>query len=84
MPEEEANLFDSVWGKFIGAALFIGSAYWMHGIFSELEAGTRESARVNALVALAYKTIGHWPTVGLLALAGLLALVFGIRQLVSD
>ncbi len=81
---EDVNVFDFVWGKFIIGAILIWMAYWMHGVFSELEAGTREAARVNALVAIAYKSIGHWPTVGLFGLVGVIIVVLGIRQLLSD
>jgi len=84
MSEEDVNVFDFVWGKFIIGAALLWMAYWLHGVFSQLEAGTREAARVNALVAIAYKSIGHWPTVGLVVLAGAFALVLGIRQLLSD
>ncbi len=83
-PEEEDNLFDFAWGKIIGGVAFLGVAWWLHGAFTELETGTTNSFRTNWLVVLSYRSLGHAATIGILALAGVLVLVFGVRQLLRE
>jgi hypothetical protein len=84
MSKDDTNLFDFAWGKIIGAGIFFVIAYWLHGTFSELEAGTRESVRLNWIAALLYRLTGHELTVGIFAGIGVIALIFGVRQLIAE
>jgi hypothetical protein len=84
MSDENENLFDSPWGKLIGGAILLAAAYWCHHLFTEVESGVRESARINWIVALAYRTLGHLPTVGLLGFGGVFSIFFGLKQFGSE
>lgn len=84
MSEDNTNLFDFAWGKVIGGLLFLGASWWLHGLFSELEAGSRESVRINWIAAVLYKTAGPTGTVVIFVGVGVMAIIFGIRQLFSE
>lgn len=77
------NLFDHAWGKLIGGGALFGVGYYFDSLFTSLEAGEVDSVEIHWLVALAYENFGHTMTVGALFAAGGVALLFGLKQLVS-
>jgi hypothetical protein len=80
----ESGLAGSAWGKLLLGLACLAGSFWVHSVLSELESGTRDSLRINALIALSYRVFGHGPTVALVAICGVVLLFLGLRQLAGD
>jgi hypothetical protein len=77
---EEAHISDFPYGKIILGVIMIAIAFWVNGIFNDLETGVRESARIHWIIAIAYKSIGPTLTVTILGLIGIALVLGGIFQ----
>ena len=67
--------------KIVVGAIILFAAYWLSGIFNELETGVRESYRIHWLVALLYNTFGPFVTIVVVVVLGLALLSWGLFQL---
>ena len=83
MPDD-SNFLDYAWGKILMGAVLIALAFWMNSTFTALETGLRESVRMNWMFALLYKNLGHFWTVAITGTAGAIAVLVGLRQLLSE
>lgn len=86
-PEQEdrdKDLLDFAWVKIIMGLVLLVATFWLHGMFTDLETGVRESVRVNWIIVLLYNTLGHIPTITILVLSSLGFFLFGIRQLIRE
>jgi hypothetical protein len=76
--------YDSWWGKLLGGGCFVAIGYWAHLDFTKLETGAAESVRMNWILALFYQNLGHNVTVAIFGVAGTLAVLAGLRQLLAE
>ena len=82
--DDRSGFFDYPIGKIIVGFIFLGSAFWLFGVFNDLETGVIESIRINWLVAFLYNSLGPTITLILLVLFGLAAILFGFYQFFTE
>ncbi|HUP50558.1 MAG TPA: hypothetical protein VNA04_17415 [Thermoanaerobaculia bacterium] len=72
---------DSPWFALVGGLALLWCAYYLHGVFGELESGARESVRVWWGVAILYNLMGATVTVALVGFLGAIMTFVGMRKL---
>ena len=82
--EERSSFMDYAVGKIVVGAIFLGGAYWLYGVFYELQTGVRESVQIHWLIAILYNSLGPTLSLLIMVLIGILAIVFGIIQLLRE
>lgn len=81
-PAQKPKSKDGPWGQIFVGGFVILAALYLHKVFTDLEMGAVESTRMNAIVVLMYKLLGHIPTILIIAALGVIMIVLGIRQLI--
>ncbi len=84
MATNKTKFGETALGKVLAGGVLLFAANYLHGVFSELESGTRESVSVNWIVATLYKLAGHQGTVLIVVIIGVLTLIAGFRQAFSS
>ena len=78
------SLADYGWGKILVGVIFGVAVVYLHNLFTDLETGAIQSARLNVIFIFLYKTIGHIPTIAVIGLLGVVFVIWGIRQLINE
>lgn len=78
------SLADYGWGKILVGIIFGGAVIYLHNLFTDLETGAIQSARLNVIFIFLYKTLGHIPTLVVIGLLGAVFVIWGIRQLINE
>ena len=80
--EKRDNLMDYAWGKIVVGLILGIAVFYLHNLFTDLETGVIQSARLNVIIIFLYKTLGHIPTIAVLGILGVACLILGVRQLI--
>ena len=70
------------WGQIFVGGFCILAALYLHNLFTDLETGVIQSTRLNSIIVLMYKILGHMPTILIIAGMGVILIVLGIRELI--
>ncbi len=81
-PARKPRSKDGPWGQIFAGGFIILAALYLHKLFNDLETGAIQSTRLNSIVVLMYKILGHMPTVLIIGGLGVLMIVLGLRQLI--
>jgi hypothetical protein len=81
-PDFMDRVLNAWWGKVLIGLVIIAAAFLLFGQLSDLEAGTRDRLRVNAVVKFAYELGGKWPVAIVLGLFGTAMAAWGVVQAV--
>lgn len=69
-------------GQIFAGIFCILAALYLHNLFTDLETGAIQSTRLNAIIILMYKILGHMPTILIIAGMGVILIVLGIREMI--
>ena len=78
--DERSSFMDYPVGKMVIGLIFLGGAFWLYIIFSELQTGARESFRIHWLIAFLYNSLGPTLTLLIMGLLGIIIFGFGFFQ----
>lgn len=82
-PKRE-SLADHPWGKIIIALIMGFAVFYLHNLFTDLETGAIQSARLNVIIIFLYETIGHMPTIIVFGILAVIFFILGVRQLLTE
>jgi hypothetical protein len=78
------SLADYPWGKIIIGLILGGAVFYLHNLFTDLETGAVQSARLNVIIIFLYETIGHMPTIIVIGVVAVIFFIMGVRQLFTE